>query len=384
MEHDLCFTVWVGQQEKEIRNIKPKTTISDVISALLREHLRSIFVADDRFVASLPYLCHNLKDSFVIRLVSYDGTSIQLDNNKSILKLIQNENQPTNYVLKMLETQMDDFVGGNVYEQLDEIEVIRGILLQDQRISEQKIILQNLDSEIQLMSSNQELVSSEEVELQEFISISSKLLDLQEKISFVEAEAIDLFDEIEQNKNLDQNHKSVQNRPIIAPPQMPPTISRSATLPRKPKPTPDFYHGRSDSDSSYDSGYQPIKSNSVHYSATLPRRPKSDIKQVNGQLTNQVVDQPRASVHVPAVRRDIEPEMENNFLSKWPSMNIIRRSVSEMHLTKEPSIRNITDKIDKIDTDSDTGISSLHSSDNESFPSAQFIENNLIKCETLV
>ena len=86
-----------------------------MISALLREHLRSIFVADDRFLASLPYLCHNLKDSFVVRLVSYDGNSSQLNNNTSILKLIQNENQPTNYVLKMLETQMDDFVGGNVY-----------------------------------------------------------------------------------------------------------------------------------------------------------------------------------------------------------------------------------------------------------------------------
>lgn len=32
MEHDLCFTVWVGQQEKEIRNIKLKTTISGKFS----------------------------------------------------------------------------------------------------------------------------------------------------------------------------------------------------------------------------------------------------------------------------------------------------------------------------------------------------------------
>ena len=40
----------------------------------------------------------------------------------------------------------------NFLEYLDEIEVIRGILLQDQRIAEQKIILQNLDSEIRQIS----------------------------------------------------------------------------------------------------------------------------------------------------------------------------------------------------------------------------------------
>ena len=40
--------------------------------------------------------------------------------------------------------------------------------------------------------------------------------------------------------------------------------------------------------------------------------------------------------NVPRLRRDVEPEKESGFLSKWPSMNIIRRSVSEMQINKDP------------------------------------------------
>ena len=79
----------------------------DVISALLREHLRTIFVNDDRFVASLPYLCRNLQDSFVIRLVSYNGASVDLCTTDRILTLLADETQPTNYVLKMMDVEME-------------------------------------------------------------------------------------------------------------------------------------------------------------------------------------------------------------------------------------------------------------------------------------
>ena len=73
-----------------------------MISALLREHLRNIFVADERFVASLPYLVRNLKDSFQVRQVKYDGSQLPLQNTSKILDLLNLETQPTNYVLKMI------------------------------------------------------------------------------------------------------------------------------------------------------------------------------------------------------------------------------------------------------------------------------------------
>jgi len=361
MEQDLCFTVWVGQQEKEIRNLKEKTTIADVVSALLREHLRTIFVNDERFAASLPYLCRSLRESFTVRLVNYDGSGADIPGNQKILEVIAREIQPTNYVLKMMESP----ACSKSLDQLDEIEIIRGILLQDQRISEQKIILQSLDTEINEISTHQDFSPAEEiVQLEEIIQISDKLVKLQQEITIVEEKATILFDEIEQNKN----------QKVL--PQ------RSATLPRKPKPSIDFYHGRSESDSSSESTnfYMPVKSNTIHHSATLPRRLQGAKPEVPF-VKSIVIEGNRASLHEPAIRRDIEPEREGRFLQKWPSMNIIRRSVSEMHLCKETSVRTVSTKIDKIDTDSDTGISSLHSSDNEF---SSFVANNLVKCETLV
>jgi len=377
MEQDLCFTVWVGQQEKEIRNLKEKTTIADVVSALLREHLRTIFVNDERFAASLPYLCRSLRESFTVRLVNYDGSGADIPGNQKILEVIAREIQPTNYVLKMMESPACSKSLGRrlhldfdhfcifVIDELDEIEIIRGILLQDQRISEQKIILQSLDTEINEISTHQDFSPAEEiVQLEEIIQISDKLVKLQQEITIVEEKATILFDEIEQNKN----------QKVL--PQ------RSATLPRKPKPSIDFYHGRSESDSSSESTnfYMPVKSNTIHHSATLPRRLQGAKPEVPF-VKSIVIEGNRASLHEPAIRRDIEPEREGRFLQKWPSMNIIRRSVSEMHLCKETSVRTVSTKIDKIDTDSDTGISSLHSSDNEF---SSFVANNLVKCETLV
>lgn len=116
----------------------------------------------------------------------------------------------------------------------------------------------------------------------------------------------------------------------------------------------------------------------VHYLATLPRKISS--KNESSKYSN--LNSPcRTKMHVPTIRRDIQPEKDLQSTLKWPSMNAIRKSVSEMHLSKDTSHHNISAIIDKTDTDSDTGISSLHSSDNECFLPSSYGE---IKCETLV
>ena len=43
-----------------------------------------------------------VKDSFHIRQVKYDGSSLPLLNQSKILELLNQETQPTNYVLKMI------------------------------------------------------------------------------------------------------------------------------------------------------------------------------------------------------------------------------------------------------------------------------------------
>ena len=130
--------------------------------------MRTIFVNDERFAASLPYLCRSLRESFTVRLVNYDGSGADIPGNQKILEVIAREIQPTNYVLKMkdsptcskslsrrLNQHFNRLCIFFVLDELDEIEIIRGILLQDQRISEQKIILQSLDSEINEISTHQ-------------------------------------------------------------------------------------------------------------------------------------------------------------------------------------------------------------------------------------
>jgi hypothetical protein len=62
----------------------------------------------------------------------------------------------------------------------------------------------------------------------------------------------------------------------------------------------------------------------VQYSATLPRKPSYATASPQFERFNG---------HVPAYRRDIEPERKP-MKKKWPSQNVIRRSVSDMNLIK--------------------------------------------------
>ena len=88
-----------------------------------------------------------------------------------------------------------------------------------------------------------------------------------QQISSVEKHADILFDEIEENKNIRTPVKVPsgtlpRKSKLTVPAKL--SVPRSSTLPRKPK-SSDFYHGRSDSDSSNDSGFEPIRGDSIHH-----------------------------------------------------------------------------------------------------------------------
>ena len=80
------------------------------------------------------------------------------------------------------------------------------------------------------------------------------------------------------------------------------------------------------------------------------------------------------SIHTPIIRRDLPPEMPKlrpkmKQMSRSGHYPIMKRSVSEMHLprnTNSKNSKNFGEKIEKLDTDSDTGFSSLDSFDGES------------------
>ena len=95
-----------------------------------------------------------------------------------------------------------------------------------------------------------------------------------QQISSVEKHADILFDEIEENKNIRTPVKVPsgtlpRKSKLTVPAKL--SVPRSSTLPRKPK-SSDFYHGRSDSDSSNDSGFEPIRGDSIHHQGNF-RKP---------------------------------------------------------------------------------------------------------------
>jgi len=372
------FTCWIGEQEKEIRNIKTKTTVQDVILALLREHLQSLLIGElpsNACPDNLSFLIKRLWREFSL----YDESSrgiFAIPYRQSIFR-IHPASPDSVFRLRMNDSE---FEWNESRTQNDEIELTKAILKQAERISDQNRIIKQIDRDIihnQTIGFN----LGDVVGIEELLEISDNLVELQKGVQLAE-------------HKMNQLQNEIDHQVAIAPPCgekiIPIDQSRSSWSSSSHASTSStnrnslnaslFSSFTSSSSSlnpfstihtneSFSKSYQSSSSISNLTSNDFILKPKSEYCTLPNMT--KIHERP-ASKHAPLKRRDVEPPaIAPPGGHRFEQINILRRSVSEMHLVKE---KRFSQKgYDKNDTDSDTGFSSLDSFDGDA-----------AKCETLV
>lgn len=385
------FTCWIGEQEKEIRNIKAKTTVQDVILALLREHLQSLLMGElpsDACPDNLPLLIKRLWREFSLYDESPRGI-FEIPYRQSIYR-VHPASPDSVYRLRMNDSEYKcEWNESRI--QNDEIELTKAILKQAERISDQNRIIKQIDREIihnQTIGFN----LGDVVGIEELLEISDNLVELQKGVQLAEHKMNQLQNEIDQSR-----HSK------IAPPTAPPSdqnnidqsrsswsssshaSSNTSTNNRNSLNASSFSSFTSSSSLNPSSNSMmmshTIESSSYKSSSSISNLTATDFvaksfaKSEYCTLPNMKKMRERpASKHAPLKRRDVEPPSSTIAPPgghRFEQINILRRSVSDMHLVKE---KRFSQKgYDKNDTDSDTGFSSLDSFDGDA-----------AKCETLV
>lgn len=377
------FTCWIGEQEKEIRNIKTKTTVQDVILALLREHLQSLLIGElpsNACPDNLSYLIKRLWREFSL----YDESSrgiFEIPYRQSICR-VHPASPDSVYRLRMNDCEYE---WNESRIQNDEIELTKAILKQAERISDQNRIIKQIDRDIihnQTIGFN----LGDVVGIDELLEISDNLVELQKGVQLAEHKMNQLQNEIDQSRQnchiappsdennipVDQSRSSWSssshasssstNRNSLNASLFSSFTSSSSSL----NPSSTMMSHINDSLSK---SYQSSSSISNLTATDFILKPKSEYCTLPNM--KKMRERP-ASKHAPLKRRDVEPPaIAPPGGHRFEQINILRRSVSEMHLVKE---KRFSQKgYDKNDTDSDTGFSSLDSFDGDA-----------AKCETLV
>jgi len=317
------FSCWIGEQEKEIRNVKPSTTVKDVLIALLKEHLYTVLssgIDDEDVRQSLPGLTKQLMSDFAIYM-----NCIEVDHAKYVTTL------PAMNVYKMRMKQPADAL--HHANQSDEINITRAILLQAERISEQNMILKQIDRDI-ISSQTACLHSNDIIRVDELQMISDSIHDLTRSIDQAESRVYYLQNQINAKVNCinsrQHQHKNHHHR----------QQSSESDNPFDKKAHKSHRHL-----------HQKLASNKGRITPS-PQIQSPDLN--SSQRRKQT-----GSEHKPVIRRDVEPvkHSANHKAKQFVGVNTkLVRSMSEMHLTQHKKY---------IDTDSDTGFSSLDSFDED-------------------